>query len=334
MRIETTMRTRSLWGVTLASLGILVTAAGSGWAAERSLVGITLGRTYKSVLDKYGTPDLMVPVTLPTASALLASTGFGLGVGQPGATDPGGSPYGTPGGLGSPGGYPGSAPGGPGYGAPGGYPGSGPGGPGGPPGGYPGSAPGGPGYGAPGGYPSGPGGPPVLPPGGGEMPGAPGYGGPMGAGGGYGGDPSAAGGGQQGNAVKWVYARPNGGSLEFWINEDGRVAQIAATGRTGTATTSKGVRLGSTYSQVLKLYGAPETHRTSSVPPEVAAVMGLNRDANKQKRRDQLSSYAQLYGGSVSFVNLVNDVLYTSKHHAAFTFLGDKCVRITIALAD
>jgi hypothetical protein len=155
-------------------------------------------------------------------------------------------------------------------------------------------------------------------------------------GGGSGGDPRAAGGGQQGHAVKWVYARPAGGSLEFWINEDGRVAQIAATGRTGTAVTSKRIRLGSTYSQVLKAYGAPETHRTSTVPPEVAAVMGLNRDANKKKARsrDQLASYAQLYGGSVVSVNLVNDVLYTSKHHAAFTFLGDKCMRITIALAD
>jgi hypothetical protein len=156
-------------------------------------------------------------------------------------------------------------------------------------------------------------------------------------GGGYGaGDPSAGGAGQQGNAVKWVYARPNGGSLEFWINEDGRVAQIAATGRTGNAITSKGARLGSSYSQVLKLYGAPETHQTSTVSPEVAAVMGLNKNVSKQKARarDQLSSYASLYGGSVTYVNRVSNVLYTTKHHAAFTFLGDKCVRITIALAD
>jgi len=326
------MRTRTVWGVTLAALGILATTAGTGFAAERTLVGITLGRSYQTVLDKYGTPDLMVPVTLPTASTLLASSGFGMGV-FPGATE--GGPGGYPGAPGSgPGGYPGSGPGSSPYGPPGGAPGSGP-------GGYPGSGPGSSPYGPPGAGPSGPGAPPVLPPaGGGEGPGGPpGYGGPSGPGGGYGGgygDPSAAGSGQQGNAVKWVYARPNGGSLEFWINEDGRVAQIAATGRTGNAVTSRGARLGSDYKQVLKAYGPPETYLTSTVAPEVAAVLGLNRNVNKgkAKARDQLAAYAQLYGGSVYTVNLVNNVLYTSKHHAAFTFLGGKCVRITIALAD
>jgi hypothetical protein len=323
------MRTRTVWGVTLASLGILVTAAGTSFAAERQLVGIVLGRSYKTVLDKYGTPDLMVPVTLPTASTLLANSAFGMGI-LPGGPDTGmgGSPYGPPGGgPGSgPGGYPGSGPGGPpGYGAPGGY------------GGPPGSGPSSP-YGPPGGGPAGPGGPPVLPPGGGgEGPGGPpGYGGPSGPGGGYGGDPNAAGGGQQGNAVKWIYARPNGGSLEFWINEDGRVAQIAATGRTGSAVTSKGIKLGSSYAQALKAYGPPETYQTSPVAPEVAVVLGLNRNVDKKegRARSQIQAYAQLYGRSIQWINSVENVLYTSKHHAAFTFLGDKCVRITIALAD
>jgi hypothetical protein len=327
------MRKRTAWGVSLASLALMMMTAGTSFAAERSLVGITLGRSFTTVLDKYGTPDLMVPVTLPTATTLLASSGFGMGI-FPGATDPGagGSPYGPPGmGPSGPGGYPGSGPGGPGSG-----PGSSPYGP---PGyGGPGSGPGSSPYGPPGyGGPSGPGGPPVLPPaGGGEGPGGPpGYGGPSGPGG-YGGEIGAAGSGQQGNAVKWVYARPNGASLEFWINEDGRVAQIAATGRTGNAVTSKGIRLGSDYKQVLKAYGPPESYTTSPVAPEVAAVMGLHRDVSKQRgrQRDQLAAYAQLYGGSVQTVNLVNNVLYASKHHAGFTFLGGKCVRITIALAD
>jgi hypothetical protein len=135
--------------------------------------------------------------------------------------------------------------------------------------------------------------------------------------------------------VKWVYARPNGGSLEFWINEDGRVAQIAATGRTGAAITSKGTKLGSTYAQVLKAYGPPETYSTSNVAPEVAAVMGLNREQKKKtKGRDALVGYANAYGASVRWIYSVDNVLYTTKHHAAFTFLGDKCIRITIALAD
>lgn len=334
------MRTHRLWGVTLASLGIFVSTAAASFAAERQLVGIVLGRSYKTVLDKYGTPDLMVPVTLPTASTLLASSGFGLGVANPGGGMDSGSPYGPPGASG-PGGYPGS---GPGYGAPGGSPGYGP------PGGSPG-------YGPPGAGPGGPGGPPVLPPTGGSGPGgSPGYGppgmgggpgygppggmggsGPGGYGGGYGGDASATGGAtQQGNAVKWVYARPNGGSLEFWINEDGRVAQIAATGRSGNAVTAKGTRLGSSYAQVLKAYGPAEMYQTSTVSPEVAAVMGLDREANKRKTRsrDQLAAFAANYGGTVYNIHTVTNVLYTSKHHAAFTFLGDKCVRITIALAD
>jgi hypothetical protein len=156
-------------------------------------------------------------------------------------------------------------------------------------------------------------------------------------GGGYGGgDPTAGGVSQQGNAVKWVYARPKGGSLEFWINEDGRVAQIAATGPTGAAVTSKGVKLGGTYSQALKAYGPPEMHQTSTVSPEVAAVMGLDRKANQKRARsrDQLAAFAQAYGGSVYNIHIVTNVLYPSKHHAAFTFLSDKCVRITIALAD
>ena len=111
--------------------------------------------------------------------------------------------------------------------------------------------------------------------------------------GGYGSTDASGGAQQQGNAVKWVYARPNGGALEFWINEDGRVAQIAASGRTGTATTAKGIKLGSTYSQVLKAYGPAETYRTSNVAPEVAAVLGLNRASYRKAARDRVASFAR-----------------------------------------
>jgi hypothetical protein len=163
------------------------------------------------------------------------------------------------------------------------------------------------------------------------MPGAPGGSGGYG---GYGSTDATGGAGQQGNAVKWVYARPNGGALEFWINEDGRVAQIAVSGRTGNANTSKGIKLGSSYSSVLNAYGPAEAYRTSTVAPEVAAVLGLDRSVKKAKDRDRLASFASMYGGTVVNVHMVNDVLYTRKHHAAFTLLNDKVVRITIALAD
>jgi hypothetical protein len=338
------MRTRRYWGAAVASLALTVWGAGAGWAVERQLVGIVLGRSYRTVLAKYGTPDQMIPVTLPTASMLLASGGTGLGVEGvlPGATSGGYGGYpGGPGGSGPGGGYGGSSPsyGPPGMGGPPGGVGSSPSygppgmsGPGGP-GGYPGPGGAG-GYGPPGG--SGPGGPPVLPPAGGlGQPG--GYGAPPGSSGGYGATGDTSGGAvQQGNAVKWVYVRPDGGSLEFWINEDGRVAQIAATGHTGTAVTSKGLKLGSSYSQVLTSYGVPEIHRTSPVPPEVAAVMGLGQSKQQKARRQRLAQWAQLYspGTGVQTTFLVNDLLYPRNQHAAFTVLDGKVVRITIALAD
>jgi hypothetical protein len=190
---------------------------------------------------------------------------------------------------------------------------------------------------------SGPGGPPVLPPGGGYG-GGPGYG-PPGGGGGYGGpggygggDGTTTGGGvlAQGNAVQWVYLRPGGASLEFWINEDGRVAQIAATGRTGNAVTSKGVKLGSTYPQVLKAYGMAELHRYSTVPPDMARIMGLGQADRKKagQRGGSKTGMAQFFGAAFQVANLVTDVIYTKSHHAAFTLVDGKVVRITIALAD
>jgi hypothetical protein len=121
-------------------------------------------------------------------------------------------------------------------------------------------------------------------------PGAPGYGdtGPGGAGGFQ--VTGAA------NGIEWIYNRPNGVTLAFIINEDGRLAQISVSGRSfAAARTSKGVSLGAPYNRVLALYGFPQQH---------------------------------LVGGY--FV----EAFYTKNHHAAFTFVNSKLVRITIALAD
>jgi hypothetical protein len=341
------MRTRRYWGAAVASLALTVWGAGASWAVERQLVGIVLGRSFKTVLAKYGTPDRSFPVYLPNANSLMAAAaGSGLGLegvfpgagtgasgypGAPGAMGPGGYP--GPGGAGGPGGYGGP----PGSVGPGGPPGmAGPGGPGGYPG--PGGAGGlGGGYGGPPGS-VGPGGPPVLPPAGGV--GEPGgYGGPPGSSGAYGATGDTSGASQQGNAVKWVYVRPNGGTLEFWINEDGRVAQIAASGPSGTAVTSKGIKLGSTYAQVLTSYGPAEMYRDAPVAPEVAAVLGLGRSAKEKGRRGRLADYAQRYSApgvqtTVTTLYTVNELLYPRRHHAAFTVLDGKVVRVTIALAD
>ena len=184
----------------------------------------------------------------------------------------------------------------------------GPGMPGGPSYGAPGGAmPGS--YGAPGGGGTG-GGPPVLPQvgGGAGMPG--GYGGPAGYGspGGPGGMPGGPGGGYgdtgQGvqtvtgvsNGAEWLYKRPNGVVMSFIINEDGRVAQISVSGRQySAARTAKGLTLGNDYKRVLGAYGWPGRQLVGPY-------------------------YVEAY--------------YTKNHHAAFTFVDGKLVRITIALAD
>jgi hypothetical protein len=276
----------------------LVAASGGAYAAERSLMGIVLGRSYRQVLTKFGSPTRVQPVVIPVPgqggqvdpNAAGAPGGYGV-PGGPGGPGYGGPPsYGAPGGAdtSSPGVYPGGAstgggyPGGPGYGGPPSY-----GAPAGGPPGY-GGLPGG--YGGPGGGSTG-GGPPVLPPVGGGYPGAPGAPG-------YG-DPGSTSGIQitgVGNGIEWIYNRPNGVTLAFIINEDGRVAQISVSGRSfASARTAKGVSLGAPYNRVLALYGFPQQH---------------------------------LVGGY--FV----EAYYTKNHHASFTFVNGKLVRITIALAD
>ena len=256
---------------------------------ERQLVGIALGRPQMEVLRRFSTPSEIQNVALEGGADQLPGLNGG-GSGYPGGY-PGGS-------SGYPGGYPGgSYPGGSGFGATssGAFGGGSPfgglsGGPGGAPGGYPGGYPGGSGFGSTGG------GIPSLPP----AEGGAGFG--------------AAGTGQQAqtgpeysNAVLWIYKRPGGLRLEFLINEDGRVAQISAAAPTdkplknvpANARTSRGVTLGSTYTQVVGAYGNPERYR-------------------------------MLPGGRF------HEVYYTKNHHAAFTFdlKTMKVARITIALAD
>lgn len=58
--------------------------------------------------------------------------------------------------------------------------------------------------------------------------------------------------------VTLIYNRPNGGSLEFTISPDKRVIQIRETGYTGSYGTTRGIKLGTTYSAVVARYGYPE----------------------------------------------------------------------------
>ena len=118
--------------------------------------------------------------------------------------------------------------------------------------------------------------------------------------------PSATSGitGQQGRArsrptgteVTWVYRFPKSRQLEFIIDPQGLVIQIAAYGAEWQGLkTSKGITLGSTYRDVILKYGYPETHQRQGM-------------------------------------EMVTK--YVNTHRVAFTFIGKTVVAITIAFFD
>lgn len=95
--------------------------------------------------------------------------------------------------------------------------------------------------------------------------------------------------------VTWTYDLSDGTTLEFIISETGRIIQVTVGGDrpyTGSRT-SKGIKLGSSYKDVLFKYGYPEGH----------------------------SYFGRFLRAS-----------YADKHRVVFTFLGKKLVGITIAL--
>lgn len=305
------MRTRTVLSTALAVWSLGLVAVGTA-RAERSLLGITVGRSYRTVLARYGNPDRTDAVFLPTGTApQLAAQyggvgGFGGQPGFPGAPGAGGDNSGAAGGFpGGPAGSPFGAPTSGGFpGAPGGFSGAGPGGPGGPAMGGPPVLPG---AGA-GGFPGGPG----------EAAGGPG--GFPGAGGGFGGAAGGFGGQQQqpsvGNAAMWTYRRQGGVTMEFLINEDGLVAEISVSGRSFGTSTGKGIRLGSGYSALLNTYGFPDSHRIISI-----AQSGVQ-------------PAAMPYSSVVRSGGQVTQVTYSSKHNVAFTLLNNQVVRMTVALAE
>lgn len=96
--------------------------------------------------------------------------------------------------------------------------------------------------------------------------------------------------------VMWIYRFAQNKTLEFLINPDGRVLQIAAYGAEWPGIgTAKGIRLGDTYKDVLVKYGFPESH---------------------EKRGLELIAK------------------YPERDRALFTLVGNTVVGITIALMD
>jgi hypothetical protein len=263
--------------IALTTFGTATQAAAPTY--ERSLAGIRLSSTSKAVLARFGNPNEIVigdvgirqgPNTGQNAAGGGAPGGPGGPGGFPGAPGGGGPgtlpSLGNPGGFGSPSGF-GSPDGGdPGAGAPGGFPGA--------PGGFPGAPSG---FGAPGG------GFPGADEGGrGGFPGGGGLGSAAGG-------PSVGAFGQTQSTfarqqeVTWIYNRKftdkKGAqqlvSYEFLIGPSGYVSQIRVTGYTGgNAKTSRGITLGSTYRDVVRVYGYPEEH----------AVYGTTLVASYRKR--------------------------------------------------
>src|SRR5207244_6483696 len=112
------MLTRRFLATAVAAVAFAA-ASGGAHAAERSVLGIVLGRSYRQVLAKYGTPSRIQPVMIPVPGQGNGaydpnSPGGAGGYGGPGGEMMGGY-SGGPGGMGGAMGMPGMMPGGPSY---------------------------------------------------------------------------------------------------------------------------------------------------------------------------------------------------------------------------
>ena len=262
----TSRDTARLFGATLAVMSVSVLARpAAAQEIERVLAGVRLGSKSTTVLAKFGNPNEVVIGDVGIRGTGPTNGGTPGGQGAPG--DSGGLP-GIQGGQGFPGARGGERPGL--SGGPGGVSAAGDEGK---------STIGGAGFGGPpagfGGPPAGFGGPPAGfggPPSGFGAPG----GAPYGSGGGDEGGPgggAGAGTGAFGNTVStlarqqevtWIYNRKVNNNLvsyEFLIGPNGDVSQIRVTGYSGAGVrTKRGVGLGSTYKDVVRIYGFPEDH--------------------------------------------------------------------------
>jgi hypothetical protein len=246
--------------------------------AENELVGIHLYDSMLHVLEVYGSPDQIEPLSLGGNSQ--GGQGFGGGAGGFGGMGRGRGQGGAPGFPGAPG-RPGGAGGpmlGPGPGAGGATPGPGadlddpfsfgdtalkgipPGVPGGGGGGAAGPRLPGGGGGRPGGFPGGPGGFPGGPggfPGAGGFPGGPGGGFPGRPGGGT--APTGSGGAAEAATyTRWVYNR-NDNKYGFVIDKNGHVIEIEAIGITNPKVkTHRGVTFGTDFGTIIRKYHDPD----------------------------------------------------------------------------
>lgn len=100
-----------------------------------------------------------------------------------------------------------------------------------------------------------------------------------------------------GREITWIYRFEKNKELDFLLDPQGRVLQIAAYGVEWKGMkTSKGIGLGKTYKEVILTYGFPESHEQ------------------------------QPLGGMV--------LKYANSDRVAFTLVGNQVVGITIAFMD
>lgn len=96
--------------------------------------------------------------------------------------------------------------------------------------------------------------------------------------------------------VTWVYKFSKNRTLEFVINDKGRILQIAAFGAEWPGVnTALGIKLGNTYKEIIRKYGWPESHETQGT--EIV-------------------------------------IKYPDKHRVLFSMVDQTVVGITIALMD
>lgn len=284
---------KAAWKAALAiaaATAVVVPAFAQGTAprtgsAETRLVNINLFDTGLTVVNRYGSPDAIEPISI----------GGGQGIGPAGGGAPAGAPGGFSGGPPAAGGGPSTAAGLPPGVNPNGFwqvPGGIIGDPfgfyqgadlrqGGPPPGFrpptgpPPNAGGGPnmgGGGRPsGGFPGGPGGAPPFGPGG------PGGAPPFGPGGPGGAAPDGFGGGNTVDVqfTRWVYRRSNA-QYAFVLDQFNRVVQIEAVGLNDrNVGTRRGIRFGATFAQVMQKYQRPDGYEISG---DTILVRFINRD--------------------------------------------------------
>jgi len=121
---------------------------------------------------------------------------------------------------------------------------------------------------------------------------------------------------QPGKILFWVYEYPKKGLTNiFALDEEGRVMLIGQAGGAPSAKTGRGVGIGSTYAEVVRLYGFPDSHQRAATQGVVTA------DLLK-------ASYEESHGVQFFFLN------QRLRGYPNFTGQGPWCVGVIVSAAE